>query len=233
MTNFKRSPFLADGVPVEKAPFLSNRDKEVVKQADKWGYKGVAISVYDPEVDNTDYWANKSRVEFICGEPDPKSKLKGRNGSWPGIWDVAQKMNVGGGCGNSEQYQLTSNHDLAKVSYRKTDGVWYVHGWKDYFTTLWKKDLIENPETSGDHIRNIQVIYDFMWNVAQIRKHISDDVAFDLVYKMTDSAWIELLKEATECVCRKFDELTAFSLENLRELMKQLKTANVAEEYSI
>lgn len=114
------------GFKISEASFITEKDRELVTLCDKAGYKAIAVSCHDPEVTISDNWHNKHKVKFVAGEPDPESKLKGRNDSWPAIWKIVDILGGGAGCGNSHQKQLKQDHPYSECSYRKIDGEWYV-----------------------------------------------------------------------------------------------------------
>jgi hypothetical protein len=111
---------------ISEASFLTDIDINLVKKCDEAGYKAIAVSCYDPEVSISDNWHNRHKVKFIAGEPDTKSKLKGRNDAWPAIWKIVDILGGSAGCGNSHQKQLKNDHLYSECSYRKINGEWYV-----------------------------------------------------------------------------------------------------------
>ena len=114
------------GYKISETSFLTDVDRNLVKKCDEAGYKAIAVSCHDPEVSVSDNWHNHHKVKFVAGEPDTKSKLKGRNGSWPAIWKIVDILGGSAGAGNTHQKQLNNNHPYTECSYRKIDGEWYV-----------------------------------------------------------------------------------------------------------
>ena len=116
-------------IKVSETNLLKPIDKEVVKLADQYGYKGISICCYDETIKESIYWSTRG-VNFMAGEPDETTKYKGtdsKNGDgWPAVWRIAEKLGGGAGCGNSHQKQLEHKHPYTEVSYRKIDGEWYV-----------------------------------------------------------------------------------------------------------
>ena len=116
-------------IKVSETNLLKPIDKELVKLADEYGYKGISICVLDPDVKASVFWSKQS-VKYAVGEPDLKTKMKGTDkkggDGWPGIWRIIEKLGGGAGCGNSNQKQLVHGHPYSEVSYQKIKGVWYV-----------------------------------------------------------------------------------------------------------
>lgn len=118
---------------VSKCTVLTDLDHELLRLAEMYGYKALAVSVHDPYVANSKWWSEKgSSVEFLCGEPDISSKRKGRDKEGnTATREIADKLKISAGCSNSNQTQLI-RHGLSRVSYRKNEGKWFVYGVKNH-----------------------------------------------------------------------------------------------------
>jgi hypothetical protein len=113
-------------IKVFETNLLKPIDKELVKIADEFGYKGISVCVLDPKIEQSIYWST-TNVKFLVGEPDERTKNKGRDSDgWPGVWRITEKLGGGAGCGNHQQRQLTHDHKFSEVSYLKIKGVWYI-----------------------------------------------------------------------------------------------------------
>jgi hypothetical protein len=126
------------GYKITECSFLTDLDKTLVKECDRAGYKAITVCCYDPEVTISDRWHNHHKGSFIAGEPDEKSKKKGREDGWPAIWRIVEKLGGSAGCGNSHQKQLRSEHPYTKCSYRKIDGEWWCFNYKDAIAEMTK-----------------------------------------------------------------------------------------------
>lgn len=116
-------------IKVSETNLLKPIDREVIKLADEYGYKGISVCCYDETIKESIYWSTRGSVKFMVGEPDENSKLKGRDSTssgWPAVWRIVEKLGGNAGCGNSHQRQLDNDHPYSEVSYRKIDGEWYV-----------------------------------------------------------------------------------------------------------
>jgi len=113
------------GYKIEEASFLTDIDRNLVKECDKAGYLAIAVACTDVEVSNSSYWFSRG-VKSVTAEPDKKSKKRGRDGSWPAIWRIVDMFGGSAGAGNTHQKQLNINHPYTECSYRKIDGEWYV-----------------------------------------------------------------------------------------------------------
>ena len=77
--------------------------------------KRVAIGVKDPTVKSSMDWSSDpSNSVFADKEKD----------GWPVIWEATRLAGVSGGCGNSGQHQLASDHELTRGCYFHRAGEW-------------------------------------------------------------------------------------------------------------
>ena len=205
--------------------FLNEKDLKMLEMAEHWGYKGIAVSVYDETVKESHYWS-KQNVEFLTGEADEKTAKKGQNGSWPAVWEIGDKLDISAGCGNSHQRQLNNNHGLSKVSYRKTKSGWRVHGLPHWIYVNTIPTLNKNRmESTDDHIENVKAVYGAMRSIRSMIEKEGEEAAFkDLVGKV--GRWETVVREAANHVSKTLGKTEASELlkpESLKSLLERLK----------
>jgi hypothetical protein len=172
---------------------LTEKDFQLVKMADEYGYKAIAVSVYDETVEASHYWS-KQNVEFLTGEPDPRSKMKGRySGSWPAVWEIGNKMDISAGCGNSQQRQLIRDHGLTKASYRKVKGEWKVC--ENVLNHVEKQTKLEMGSTTEEHLENVKIIINQMRSVQNLIVENQKEEAFNKIMERL-SRWSQVVKNA-------------------------------------
>jgi hypothetical protein len=87
--------------------FLATCSKHYIRE--------VCIGVSNKIVPSSVAWPfNTSNSIFAMGNSE--------NG-WPKIWEIVEKMGIGGGCGNSDQHQ-SDNSNLVDGAYQHKDGKW-------------------------------------------------------------------------------------------------------------
>ena len=95
---------------------------KLLSACEEKGITKVSVGVASKKVPasfNYPFGANGSIFQFI-----PKSN---RGDTWPPIWDIVDKLGIGGGCGNSDQKQadltdlIDGVYELKKGQWKKTD----------------------------------------------------------------------------------------------------------------
>ena len=99
--------------------------KAVLKDCFDVGYE--IVSIRTPTSLWKHYIGGKCSLEHISIFGKFNDKLE-KTRSFPPIWDIAQKYEIGHGCGNSHQYQLNPVVDLI-------NGVYIKEGWEEQLAT--------------------------------------------------------------------------------------------------
>jgi hypothetical protein len=172
---------------------LTKKDFQLVEMAEKYGYKAIGVSVFDETIESSRYWS-KQNVEFLVGEPDPKSRLKGcYGGTWPAVWQIGDYMDISAGCGNSQQKQLRSDHGLAKASYRKVNGEWEVC--ENVLNHVENQTKLTVGTDTDEHLENVKIIINQMRSVQNLIVENQKEEAFNkILERMT--RWSQVVKNA-------------------------------------
>lgn len=94
---------------------------KVLEECKKQGIKIVSIGKATDKIESAKEWSERTwgcRGSIFADEKD--------NHAYPAIWTVASKTGIGGGCGNTGQYQVDREANLM-------EGVWELKG------NVWRK----------------------------------------------------------------------------------------------
>jgi hypothetical protein len=235
-------------VPVEEAEFLTELDHKLLDESKRAGYKAIAVSVYDPMVKETEYWGrphdnSRNRVEFLCGEPDPKSKKKGLEDGSPAVWRVTDRLGGSASCGNSQQKQLVGDHKFTRIAYHLREGKWYAQNWVECVVESSLKTLkgksyqfsSNMAKTTEDHISNIETIKRQMMTIKKLIEAHAENEAFEQVLSKVEK-WKEYVVMAKEHIGLAQAHLMtdeSMAPEKLDLLIRDLKNKKTADKYGI
>lgn len=94
-----------------------NITTNVLAECKKQGIKRVSIGKRTDKIESAKNWGSWGCQGSIFADERTKD-------GWPAIWRVAEATKIGGGCGNSGQYQVRQDANLMEGVYELKGNVW-------------------------------------------------------------------------------------------------------------